>query len=221
MSRSVLLLRGWLPNFGMVDELGRRLIPYVQYQNATQAGKLTIQIQEQNNNKTAKRILNTYAGTSSWTAYKFLRATLHIYQVILDEHQKNHKQREIETVASNLKRSEKPRRHQWTQDKGGHLMSNDGNKHSPRLLTATETVGWNQQRHQDLEVAPAASPTVPGYRNNPPLTFNRGMRAWKYHPYYGPYQSEPATNRSDRKNRQEYFALPQCLKEQRRNTNSH
>jgi hypothetical protein len=49
----------------MVDELGRRLIPYVQYQNATQAGKLTIQIQEQNNNKTAKRILNTYAGTSS------------------------------------------------------------------------------------------------------------------------------------------------------------
>jgi hypothetical protein len=52
----------------MMDELGRRLILYDQYQNATLpgvAGKLPIQIQEQNNNTTAKRVLNTYAGTSS------------------------------------------------------------------------------------------------------------------------------------------------------------
>jgi hypothetical protein len=57
-----------------------------------------------------------------------------ICQAILDVRRKDHQQREIETVEPNLERSEN--RDDISEPKTkGDLMLNDGNNHSPRLLT--------------------------------------------------------------------------------------
>jgi hypothetical protein len=57
-----------------------------------------------------------------------------ICQAILDVRRKDHQQREIETVEPNLERSENRDDISEPKTKEG-LMWNDGNNHSPRLLT--------------------------------------------------------------------------------------